>query len=261
MIKKTLLITLLGLLLTISTNAQHLEAVWVKQIGDVGYDGFGENFIQFNNNNIVIAGLLTNTQIDSLLINGPFVANYSPAGNLVWLSLPDTSYNFYPKFFRINQNNEVYILSYSTGGFQLKNTLVKLNSFGEKLWSKVFSSAAQDWGTGGTQYLDFNIFDDSLYLAMNLYNHIVLPNNDTIKQESGFNRKYYVFKFDGDCNLKSYFRSFETTILLSFDIDNNRDTYHYTNAPNPNKTRLIKYDKNYNQMLNVKDFSLEFDNF
>jgi len=245
--------------------SQNLNLIWKKQIGNISFDGFGEDFFQIDSsNNIIITGFLTNTQIDTFQINGPFVAKYSPIGDLLWLSLPDTSFNFYPKFLKIASDNSIFILSYPmvSNMYSSKIKLVKLNNqSGHIEWEKEFVIALPDLGTDPAQFKAFEIDkNNNLHFAVNLYSYIVLPNNDSIVQDS-FNKKYYIFKFDSNGTFINFFRSFETTTIYDLKIDDNENNYHFTAAPLPFNRRIIKYNKDYNQMLHVKDFNLYYNRF
>jgi len=106
MIKKTLLITLLGLLLTISTNAQHLEAVWVKQIGNTNASIYLANknaILQSSNEHIFLSNYLENVELDSALNNGGYLLEFHPDGNLETIKYMGAYTNIL--FCKDNQNN------------------------------------------------------------------------------------------------------------------------------------------------------------
>ncbi len=244
-----------------SLYSQNLEPIWIKNYGGTENDWFGKDCIQIDNEgNIIIAGYLKGVFIDTFYVNGSFVAKFSQNGNLIWLSKPDSSLDFKPQFLRTTTNNDIYIFSHSMphGTWGLKNKLAKINYSGNIQWCKEYITAQPDFGTDPNQYIALDIKNEELYLALNLYSYIVLPNNDTIRQ-SGFHRKYYVLELDSSGQLTDFFRSLETTVLINFKTDQSGNFYHYTTAPSPYTKRLIKYDNDYTLMLHVKDFSLDYD--
>jgi len=247
-------------------NAQHLLPVWVHHFGDTSYNLFGENFIQIDNNNdIVITGFLTDSQIDTFNINGLFIAKYNENGNLLWLSLPDTASNFTPNFLKISPDNSIYVLTFpkGIGSGRIEKSLIKLNNqTGNTEWHKKFILAYPFWATDRVQFRAFEIDKNNhLHFAVNLYHSIVLPNNDTIFHPDIFNKKYFVLTFNDTLDLLNTFLSFENTKIYDLKIDNDENMYHLSFLYYNNLRRLLKYDKNYNHLLNVRDFPYEFYSF
>lgn len=172
---------------TLSTVIAKLDVygnlVWYKPIEDQAPLRFGSTFVVDKDNNAIIIGLFKNSlTIDGQTINSSnsgyegYVAKFSSmGGSLVWAKPFELGVDISDPINVATDNSNNVIL---TGVVSPSNFLIKLNSAGEKLWSKIFpmesvytsivsvdnnesiymaSEIHLEWGTGSTVIGDITL--------------------------------------------------------------------------------------------------------
>ena len=156
-------------------------------------------------------------------------------------------------------NNNVYVFSSIDYNLDfITYALIKLNSNGEKQWVKTFKYKNSGYFPE-TEMLSLKIRElEKIYLAWYLdMFYLVLPSGDTLHA----NNKYHILEFDTNGSLTGNFTPIEQCVLNDYQIDENNNNYHLTVKPYLNfGTRLIKYNYNYSQMLQVADFQHWYNN-
>lgn len=172
---------------TLSTVIAKLDVygnlVWYKSIEDQTPLRFGSTFVLDKDNNAIIIGLFKNSlTIDGQTVNSSnsgyegYVAKFSSmGGSLVWAKPFELGVDISDPINVATDNSSNVIL---TGVVSPSNFLIKLNSAGEKLWSKIFpmesmytsivsvdnnesiymaSEIHLEWGTGSAEIGDVTL--------------------------------------------------------------------------------------------------------
>jgi hypothetical protein len=244
-----------------SILSQHLEPVWVKHWGNTLDDSIWHEFLENDSDgNIIVVATVKNTFIDTIHTDGVFIAKYASNGDLIWLNRIDSTFPIYPYSLKIDNSNNIYLLTFTFVSNYRIFELVKYNSYGEKQWGKNFKALDPPYFPYyKIEGIEVNEFDEIFlgwYFEPGLY--VILPDNDTI-----FGGKYHILKYNSNGDFINNFNPFSQCAmngycpLTDFKIDSNNNTYHLTPSP-LGVSRLIKYDYNYNYMLNVRDFPYFF---
>ncbi len=240
--------------------AQNLSRIWVKSLNEITGNWGEQNFLKIDSDGNIIVGAYASipSYIDTVSVNGGFIAKFTPDGQLIWCTKSDSTLNLDPKFLEIDINNNVYVFSRIDYNLDFITTaLIKLNSNGEKQWVKTFKYKNSGFFYE-SEMVSLEIRGlEKIYLAWYLdIAYLVLPSGDTLHASN----KYHILEFDTNGALTGNFTPIEQSVLKDYQIDENSNNYFLTSKPNGG-SRLIKYNYNYNLMLNVKDFQYYYENF
>jgi len=169
-----------------------------KQFGTAANDV--SNAISIDGNgNIYIAGY-TAGNLDGQLNSGSddiFLVKYNSAGIKQWTKLLGTAVNESAKGIAIDSSNNVYIAGWTTGNLdgQINSGssdafIIKYDSTGNKLWTKLFGSASSDFCQG---------------IAIDSSGYIYIAGDtggDLDGQINSGNRDAFVSKFDSNGNVQ-----------------------------------------------------------
>jgi len=240
--------------------SQNLSRLWVKSLNEITGNWVEQDFLKLDSDGNIIVGAYADapSYIDTVSVNGGFIAKFTPDGQLIWCTKSDSTLNLDPKFFEIDMNNNVYFFSRIDYNLNfITYALIKLNSEGEEQWVKTFKYKNSGFFPE-TEMLSLKIRElEKIYLAWNLdITYLILPSGDTLHA----NNKYHILEFDTNGTLTGNFTPIEQCVLSDYQIDENSNNYLLTSKPNGG-SRLIKYNYNYNLMLNVKDFQYYYETF
>jgi hypothetical protein len=129
---------------------------WTKQLGTSGNDS-GNGVIVDSSNNIYVTGY-TNGDLDNITNSGDgdiFLLKYNSSGLKQWTKLMGTSQSETGMGLTIDSSDNIYVTGYTYGSLNYNSYsgsgdifLVKYNSSGTLLWSKLLGTNSTDWGYG-----------------------------------------------------------------------------------------------------------------
>jgi len=229
--------------------SQHLEPVWVKHWGNTSYGIIGKNFFHKGiQSNITISAYLHQEQIDTFDIKGCILAQFSPNGDLIWLSKLDTNIDFIYSFKTCNPSKNIYTLSSKGYGnkFYRIYELAKYDSMAQKIWTRHFKFLETlMFPEEGLFGIEVNKNDD-VFIGWHLKDaHLIIPEGDTIPREN----VYHIFKYDSAGTLVGDYTPFGLDYrVVDFATDNYNNNIHLIQS-NFLGSGIITYEPSYNNIF------------
>jgi len=199
-------------------NAQNLSRVWVKSLNETTVRWGEQDYLKLDSDGNIIVGAFARipSYIDTVSVNGGFIAKFTPDGQLIWCIKSDSTLNLDPKFFEIDINNNVYVFSGIDYNLDFITTaLIKLNSNGEKQWVKTFKYKNSGFFYE-SEMVSLEIRElEKIYLAWYLdIAYLVLPSGDTLHASN----KYHILEFDTNGTITGNFTPIEQCVLNDYKL-------------------------------------------
>ncbi len=227
------------LLIKFNSNGDKL---WTKQFGIKNND-YGYSIAIDSNNNIYITGQ-TYGNLDGNTSTGQedvFLMKFDTNGNKIWTKQFGSSNIDSSKSLAIDSNNNIYISGYTLGNLDGNTSagykdifLIKIDSNGNKFWTKQFGTSASD--EGYAIKIDSN---DNIYITGNTSG--ALDNNTIIGLYDIFLTK---FNSSGDKIWTKQFGTINSNYGKSLIIDSSDNIYisGYTNGTFVENINAGSYD-------------------